>query len=170
MKFNHYDIKAGNILISDDGHARLIDWGLASENDGVTIPSTIEDRPISFNLPFSDIFFNKFAKKWLTEALNQIKSSSFFKNKVGQNELLKIVAVNMINKSIEESGEGHYEYITSLILHDIYKIYAIGNMYNQLDYNVLSYNVLVDYVHAILMTLIISTKYSIKTRTFGAFY
>ena len=151
MKFNHYDIKAGNILISDDGHARLIDWGLASENDGRTIPSTIEDRPISFNLPFSDIFFNKFAKQWLKEALNQIKSSNFFKNKVGQSELLKIVAVNMINKSIEESGEGHYEYITSMILHDIYKIYAMGNMYNHLDYNVLSYNVLVDYVHAVLV-------------------
>jgi serine/threonine protein kinase len=151
MNFNHYDIKAGNILISDDGHARLIDWGLASENDGITVPQAIEDRSIAFNMPFSDIFFNTFVKKWLPTALKEIKGSPYFKNKSGQAELLKIVAVNMINKSIEEAGEGHYEYITSDILHGIYKIYASKNMYDRMDYNVLSFNALVDYVHAVLV-------------------
>jgi hypothetical protein len=102
-------------------------------------------------MPFSDIFFNQFAKQWLADALRQIKSSKYIKNKSGQSELLKIVAVNMINKSIEETGEGHYHYIISGILHDIYKIYALKNMYDQMDYNILAYNVLVDYVHEVLI-------------------
>ena len=57
----------------------------------------------------------------------------------------------MINKSIEKTSEGHYDYIISGILHDIYKIYAVKNTYNRLDYNVLSYNVLIEYVHAVLL-------------------
>lgn len=154
-KFNHYDIKAGNILISDDGHARLIDWGLAGENDGIHIPDTIQNRSIAFNMPFSDIFFNHFVKKWLVEELNLIKAAPHFHNKTaGQSELLKIVAVNMINKSIEKTSEGHYEYITNTILHDIYKIYAIKNEYNLIDYNVLSNNALIDYIHAVLLTYV----------------
>jgi len=153
--FNHYDIKAGNILISDDGHARLIDWGLAGENDGIHIPETIQNRSIAFNMPFSDIFFNSFVKKWLVEELNLIKAAPHFHNKtVGQAELLKIVAVNMINKSIEKTSEGHYEYITNTILHDIYKIYAIKNEYNRIDYNVLSNNALIDYIQAVLLTYV----------------
>lgn len=150
--FNHYDVKYGNILMAEDGHARLIDWSLAGENDGIHIPESIRDRSIAFNMPFSDIFFNSYVKNWLPEALNEIKSSPMFHNKTaGQADLLKIVAVNMINKSIEKTSEGHYEYIITGILHDIYKIYAIKNTYNQLDYNVLSYNVLIEYVQAVLL-------------------
>jgi serine/threonine protein kinase len=155
MRFNHNDIKAGNILMSEDGHARLIDWGLSGENDGIHIPETIQDRSIAFNMPFSDIFFDDFVKKWLPEAFKAIKSSSQFHDKhSGQSELLKIVAVNMINKSIEKTSEGHYDYIMNTILHDIYKIYAIKNMYNRVDYDVLSNNVLIDYVHAVLLTYV----------------
>ena len=150
--FNHYDVKYANILMAEDGYARLIDWGLSGENDGIHIPESIRDRSIAFNMPFSDIFFNSYVKKWLPEALDGIKSSPLFHNKTtGQADLLKIVAVNMINKSIEQTSEGHYDYITSGILHDIYKIYAVKNTYNRLDYNVLSYNVLIEYVQAVLL-------------------
>ena len=154
-KFNHYDIKYANILMSADGHARLIDWGLAGANDGVHIPEAIQDRSIAFNMPFSDIFFNKYVKNWLPEALNQIKGSVNFNNKsAGQAELLKIVAINMINKSIEQTSEGHYDYIITGILHDIYKIYAIQNNYSRLDYNVLSYNALIEYIQAVLLNFV----------------
>lgn len=153
MKFNHYDIKAGNILISsEDNHARLIDWGLSGENDGLHIPETIKNRSIAFNMPFSDIFFNKFIRKWLPEELNLIKASNKFNNKIsGQSELLKVVAVNVINKSIQQTSEGHFEYITNTILHDIYQIYAMDNTYNRVDYNVLSYTTLIEYIHEVLL-------------------
>jgi hypothetical protein len=152
MGFNHYDIKAGNILMAEDGHARLIDWGLAGENDGIHIPETIENRSIAFNMPFSGIFFNHFVKKWLPAEMKLIKGSNQLKNKTaGQAELLKIVAVNMINESISQTSEGHYDYITTNILHDIYKIYAVKNEYNRIDFDSLSSNVLVEYVQAVLL-------------------
>jgi hypothetical protein len=153
--FNHFDVKAGNILFSPDGYARLIDWGLAGDNDGVTIPAAIQNRSIAFNMPFSDIFFNSYIKKWLPEEYNRIKASSIFRDKTdGQADLLKVVAVNLINKSIQETSEGHYDYITANILHDIYKIYADRNSYNKLDYNVLTYNVLIEYIQAVLLKFV----------------
>ena len=157
MRFNHYDIKAQNIVFSEnDGFARLIDWGLSGECDGITIPEELKDRSIAFNMPYSDIFFNLFVKNWLPTMLNKIKSSNKFSNsKTGQNELLKVVAVNMINKSIEETSEGHYGYIIENILHNIYKIYSTQNIDPTiLDYNVLSYNTIIDYVHAVLINYV----------------
>jgi serine/threonine protein kinase len=155
MNFNHFDVKSANILFSPDGNARLIDWGLAGDNDGVTIPSSIKNRAIAFNMPFSDIFFNSFIQKWLPEEYSKIKASVNFRDKTsGQADLLKVIAVNLINKSIEETSEGHYDYVTSNILHDIYKIYADRNSYNKLDYNILSYNVIIEYIQAVLIKFV----------------
>ena len=155
LGFNHLDVKAGNILFSPDGNARLIDWGLAGSNDGVTIPSAIIDRSIAFNMPLSSIFFNHRIKKWLPDEFNRIKISPKFKYKnVGQSELLKIIAVNLINESFHETSEGHIDYITNNILHDIYKIYADRNNYNRLDYNVLTYNAIIEYIQAVLIEFV----------------
>jgi serine/threonine protein kinase len=152
---NHFDVKSANILFSPDGNARLIDWGLAGNNDGVTIPDEIKDRSFAFNMPFSDVLFNSYIKKWLPDEFNKIKASRNFRDsKDGQKELLKVIAVNLINKSIQETSDGHYDYITSNILHDIYKIYADRNSYNRLDYNVLTYNVLIEYIQAVLMNFV----------------
>lgn len=154
MMFNHYDIKAQNIVFSEnDGFARLIDWGLSGKSDGIHIPEELKDRSIAFNMPYSDIFFNLFVNNWLPTMFYKIKSSIQFSNaKTGQNELLKVVAVTMINKSIEETGEGHYGYIIENILHNIYKIYSSYHINSTtLDYNVLSYNTIIDYVHAVLI-------------------
>ena len=152
---NHFDVKSGNILFSPDGNARLIDWGLAGNNDGVTIPDEIRNRAFAFNMPFSDVFFNSYIQKWLPEEYKRIKASVNFKNQNnGQKELLKVVAVNLINKSIQETSEGHFDYITSNILHDIYKIYSDRNSYNKLDYNVLAFDVVIEYIHAVLVNFV----------------
>jgi len=155
LGFHHYDVKSGNILFSQDGNARLIDWGLASSNDGVVVPDAIKNRSIAFNMPFSDIFFNNYIQKWLPEEYIKIKAASGFKGKNdGQADLLKVIAVNLINKSIQETSEGHYEYITANILHDIYKLYSDKNSYNKLDFNVLTFNVLIEYIQAVLMKFV----------------
>jgi hypothetical protein len=130
-KFNHYDIKKDNILLGDDGHARLIDWGLADSNDGVNIPRAIINHPIVFNLPFSCILFNSFVKKMLSHELRKIKSS---------NQKFKIVATTLLNESLQNIG--HYNYITTKILPLIF------------DSNLVSQNVLIDYIEAVLLVFV----------------
>lgn len=69
----HCDIKESNILISvkEDGNAciaRLIDWGLSTEyvsTNPLSIPEIMKDRPLQYNVPFSNILFNStFAKMY----------------------------------------------------------------------------------------------------------
>jgi hypothetical protein len=151
---NHFDVKAGNILMSQvDGHTRLIDWGLAGKNDGLTVPDIIKDRSLAFNLPISSIFFNNFIKSWLPRKLKEINPASLFADKnAGQTQLLKVIAVNMINKTfLKLENEGHYDYITHDLLHNIYKIYATNNKAGKLDYDVLVYDVLIEYIQAVLL-------------------
>ena len=167
LGFNHFDVKSANILFAPDGNARLIDWGLAGNNDGKTIPEAIINRSLAFNMPFSDIFFNSYIKNWLPEEMRKIKASPSFRDKnEGQAELLKVIAVNLINKSIQETSEGHYNYITQNILHDIYKIYAERNAYNKLDYNVLTYNVIIEYIQAVLIKYVDDRGHFNSTRYF----
>ena len=151
-KLNHFDVKGNNILIEENGEkARLIDWGLAGENNGTTIPNEIENRSIHFNMPYSDIFFNSFIKLWLPEEFKRIKAAANFGNKTsGQPEFIKIIAVNLLNKVLSHS-KGHFKSVIKHILHDIYKIYAIDNGYNTIDYNVLSYDTIIDYIQKVIL-------------------
>ena len=152
LGMNHFDIKDGNVLFSTDGFPRLIDWGLSSKNDGKTIPETLLNRSVAFNMPFSNLFFNDFIKELLLNELKHIKNSNDSLNKSsGQKELLKIVAINIINKLFEELGDGHFELITSIFLHTIYKIYANDRGYSMVDYNSLTTNVIVEYIQTVLI-------------------
>lgn len=151
-KFNHFDIKSGNILLANDGHARLIDWGLADSNDGFNIPDAIQEHAIVFNLPFSCILFNSFVKKMIPQEIKKIKNTN--KTLSGQAELLKIVASNILNESMLKIDKGHYDYITRLILPSIYKIYELTNDNYMINYNIFSTNVLIEYIQAVLLVYI----------------
>ncbi len=60
----------------------------------------------------------------------------------------------MVNAVIEyNKTSGHYTSIIS-ILHHIYKIYAIDNGYNTVDYNVLTQNTIIEYIQSILLTYV----------------
>ena len=109
-KLNHFDIKGNNILITNDGElSRLIDWGLAGENNGISIPNEIIDRSVHFNMPFSDIFFNSYVKKFLVEEFKKQKASpDFYNKKSGHNELMKIIAIKMLNITLNHS-KGHFK-------------------------------------------------------------
>ena len=125
--FIHGDVKSGNIVVSTTTFvkARLIDWGLSFETDGKTIPKMIQNKAIQFNVPFSSIFFNSFIKEWLLSSYKKIKSSIDFKGRhTSQSEILKMVAVNLLNETIHKEGEGHFTYLTKYILPDIYRIYV----------------------------------------------
>jgi len=151
-KLNHFDIKGNNILITHDGElARLIDWGLAGENDGITIPPEIKNRSIHFNMPFSGIFFNNYVKKLLPHEFNRQKSSSVsYNKKAGHNELMKIIAIKMLNTTLNKS-KGHYKSVLR-ILHDIYKIYAIEMIREsgEINYDVLEVNTIIEYIQSVL--------------------
>ena len=152
----HSDVKSGNIVISTTNgvHARLIDWGLSFENDikKEMINDQIIDRSIQFNAPFSIIFFNSFIKEWLKVSYAKIKASTAFKEThASQSEILKIVAINLLNETINRKGEGHFEYLTKHILPDIYRIYASRTNANVLSYSTLVYDAFIDYIHAVLI-------------------
>jgi hypothetical protein len=150
-KFNHYDVKSGNILIGEDGNTRLIDWGLADSNDGFNIPDAIQNHAIVFNLPISCILFNSFVKKILPQELHKFKSAN---QTSGQGELLKIVAATLINESLLQINKGHYDYITKLILPSIYKRFALKNNNYLIDYNSTSNTVLIEYIQAVLLAYV----------------
>lgn len=151
----HMDIKDNNILVDGSGQVRLIDWGLSCKNNGLTVPKEVTNHTIHFNNPFSNLFYNNYLKQWLPTEYAKIKASSkLYNSKSGQGELLKIIAVNMINHVIEyNKSSGHYQPIVS-ILHYIYKIYAIDNGYNTIDYNVLIQNTIIEYIQSVLLAYV----------------
>ena len=155
-KLNHFDLKGNNILITPNGElARIIDWGLAGENDGVNIPMEIINRSIHFNMPFSGIFFNSYVKIFLTQELKRQKISLKNNNtKIGQNELMKIIAIKMLNITLNRS-KGHYKHVLA-ILHEIYKIYAIemNNESDLINYSILEQNTIIDYIQNVLIKFV----------------
>ena len=152
---NHMDIKGNNVLIDKLGYVRLIDWGLACKNDGLSVPIEVTNHTMHFNNPFSNLFYNNYLKEWLPIEYAKIKASPQFHNsKSGQAELLKIVAVNMVNHILEyNKTSGHYKSITS-ILHYLYKIYALDYGYNTIDYNVLIQSTIIEYMQAVLLAYV----------------
>ena len=71
LEVYHCDIKESNILIKNQ-FARLIDWGLSTEfKRGQPIPKVLCNRPFQYNVPFSNILFNKYFLKEYREFLKQ---------------------------------------------------------------------------------------------------
>lgn len=114
----HSDIKDGNVLIrkeNEDINLRIIDWGLSYQcNNKLEIPKIWGNRPIQYNLPFSNLIISeKFIKKY-EEFLQKEKN-------VNYNTLIPFVK-NYLIDNFKTQGTGHYEYV-NFFLFMIYEEY-----------------------------------------------
>jgi hypothetical protein len=123
-KLFHFDVKSSNILMGPDDNARLIDWGLIGiSTSRHTIPSSIEGRPIQFNVPFSSILFepsfSRIYKRKLTEEKHVIKD----KKDPLFTETIRGIAGYFYEYWKNSRGSGHEDYIQDLLettyLHDM---------------------------------------------------
>ena len=128
-KFLHMDIKGANILRSEDNilkhnniKTRLIDWGLsinyASSAHTGKAPRELYNGPIQYNTPFSTILFQKDMNTNIKKFLSQYSSLDKRLNSNDRYQIMKYLASYIYNISLDVVGEGHNNYILS-ILHEI---------------------------------------------------
>lgn len=95
----HSDVKDSNILVNPT--CRLIDWGLSTEyySKDTKIPHAWNDRPFQYNVPFSNILFNKYFIRMYESFLQKITPT--FEN-------IRVFAVDFIYYWKDTIGVGHY--------------------------------------------------------------
>lgn len=111
----HNDIKDSNILISQDGKTRLIDWGLTVEYKPSLkeeFPRNWRNRPLQFNVPFSVIIFS--------DAFYERYSEYLKKGGKPREDELKPFVIDYLTFWMKERGAGHYKFINEIF----YKLYA----------------------------------------------
>ena len=145
LKFNHYDIKSGNILVNNVQEVRLIDWGLASRHDGKSIPHIITDRSFAFNIPYSVIFFNRFIRTWIHTELSRHNLTT---SSTGKNEIIRIICINLVNFIIHKHA-GHENTIVH-IMRNLYREILEPKDGGFISGSIASSN-LVDYVYTVMM-------------------
>ena len=145
LKFNHYDVKSGNVLIDDQHEVRLIDWGLASSNDGKNIPHTITNRSFAFNIPYSIIFFNSFIKEWI---LSEFIKANLTGSSIGKNETLRIISINLVNFIIHKHS-GHENTIVT-IFRSLYREYLEPKEGGFISSSIAAFNI-VEYVYNVMV-------------------
>jgi serine/threonine protein kinase len=127
--FYHLDVKGGNILVSDDiKYARLIDWGVSQKLNENNIAPSKFIQEFQFNIPFTNILFNLNINKWLQEEFTKMN----IKNKnIKSISLLtiKTIVKNIMDKAMNDRGEGHY----MVILYYIIVLYNLDDALGQTD-------------------------------------
>ena len=125
----HCDIKSSNILVSkteETINLKIIDWGLSTEYNPASkikipfianIPNVWRNRPLIFNMPFSNIIFaDEFSMKYTRFIQNVILISTekFVENisseegRIDMGEQIK----PFVKKFVEDGKNiGHYEFI-----------------------------------------------------------
>jgi serine/threonine protein kinase len=103
----HCDIKESNILV-DGQKARLIDWGLsASFHPGThIIPRVLLNRPFQFNIPFSNVLFNRYFSKMYREFLQKTPNPDY--------EATRGFVISFFVFWVDRRGKGHLKQINNL--------------------------------------------------------
>lgn len=134
----HSDLKPGNLMINQSlKQIRIIDWGLSvvQKNNKVfkSVPSNWDNRPLQFNVPFENIFFNQhFQTKmqhFLTTGTCETNSGINF-------------VESFVKFWCDKRGKGHLKYIGN-ILHNLG---LISNLNDKNTINFIS-NYLVEIIH-----------------------
>lgn len=125
LNYYHLDIKGSNILRVVDKNilntnnvkTRVIDWGLAtSYYDNSEIPSVIIDRPLQYNLPFSNILFQTDIQKVIDSYVRNYRKTN---STSGKEIICDGLARVIFDRSQINLGCGHKEYIFG-VLDNIY--------------------------------------------------
>jgi len=159
-KYNiyHCDIKEGNILVDTkkEFHTKIIDWGLSAKYDGKKIPSAMTNRPLQYNLPFSNIIFNEIFEKTYKKFLEKNPSPNQYS--------LRAFVVDYIFLWNEKRGAGHIKYMinimTKLFENDLPYVDK-ENLREIIEMEFL-YHYIIDYITKILVKFTNNNKFMIK--------
>lgn len=98
----HNDIKGENMMLGEDGHVRIIDWGLGGVANGTGVPSFVKHREFQFNTPFSSILFDRDLPRMSCEAPTVETVSAFVSATNG---------IPLCEDLQSSGGPSHYKYV-----------------------------------------------------------
>ena len=118
LGYCHLDVKSLNILregsiVSENVKTKLIDWGLSGKKLRTDIPYNVLDRPIQFNVPFSNILFSS------TEDINdfapQLKETKSIDDDFERLNSVRHIASIYYRRYITEYSTGDIALLNELI-------------------------------------------------------
>lgn len=113
LKLLHCDIKDNNLMINENNEIKLIDWGQSVLYDKGfdSIHKSLEWRPLTFNIPISNIVFSQFYLEKINEYL---KNCIISNNRVSKVNLKKLIALSW-PEYINRYGEGQSQYFNLIL-------------------------------------------------------
>lgn len=130
----HCDIKDSNILVQeldDMLYTRLIDWGLSTSfTKEKGVPTIVSNRPFQFNVPFSNVLFNKLFKKMYDEFLKKNPDPDYI--------TIRSFVINYTVTWVDERGPGHLRTLNGLF-RDMFEN-TIKNVDDKFKEEIIEYN------------------------------
>ena len=154
-KLYHFDLKAGNILISDDNKVRIIDWGLSAIQIGNEIPQNIKNRPYQFNLPIGTLVLQDEFKTFLKDELVNLKSKAKSED-INTRDNIRFVATKWFYEFQKTKGSGHKDYILKC-LGSIYQdeLSFMKKLPSKKVLNFKLYNILINFITETITSIIL---------------
>ena len=155
----HLDIKANNVMVSEDSNVKLIDWGLSHFNDG-KIPNTILHFPITFNMPFSSILLNHNFETFINNIV--AKNPDILNDDSLNTASLKTTIINYMYFLFKDAGLGQFAYL-NMILSNLYLPFMPNtdvNDLNNLSIYYFTMNHIVDYIIPIIRKFTKKNRFS----------
>jgi hypothetical protein len=152
----HSDVKDSNILVKPT--CRLIDWGLSTEYtpSEQRIPREWDERPFQYNVPFSNILFNKYFINMYETFLKKNPNPSF-----GD---VQIFVSDYILFWSKKRGPGHYDGINRIF--KIIYFDKITNVPRNLQSSIIDQDITMNKITEYLSTIIIKYTHNGKIHLF----